>query len=137
LKPVSVNSLTHQGATFESISLLKQIYSELTQAKYAAGTLLPMVLHLKELLNCQNVTVYCFDKKYSEVQGPHRDLCFVQQMLFDSRWIWRIGISSTDVVDPSFVRVEDLLSKTRINKDQFVILPIHDKDGKLVAAIQI
>jgi len=56
-------------------------------------------------------------------------------MLFDSRWIYRIGVSSTEIVDPTFVRVEDLFGKQKINKDEFIVLPIHNKDGKLVAAI--
>ncbi len=57
-------------------------------------------------------------------------------MLFDSKWIYRIGVSSSDVADPIFVRLDDFSVRNHaITKNDTMAYPIHNKDGKLVACI--
>jgi hypothetical protein len=57
--------------------------------------------------------------------------------LFDSKWIGRIGVSSKEILDPQFRKLDDILGKTRIAFDDYIILPIHNKDGKLILVVQL
>lgn len=57
--------------------------------------------------------------------------------MFDSKWIGRIGVNSKDILDPQFRKLDDILGKTRLAFDDYVILPIHNKDGKLILVVQL
>ena len=83
-----------------------------------------------------NITLFVIDNTYGDY-GPAKEQCFVQQILFDSKWIGRIGVNSKEINDPQFRKIEDILGKTRVAFDDYVILPIHNNDGKLILVIQL
>ena len=88
------------------------------------------------MINLQNITLFVIDNTYGDY-GSAKEHCFVQQIMFDSKWIGRIGVNSKEILDPQFRKLDDILGKTRIAFDDYLILPIHNKDGKLILVVQL
>lgn len=55
----------------------------------------------------------------------------------EGEWIERIAVSAKFAADPCFKKSEELLVKKKVRTNEYIALPLLNKEGRLFAAVQV
>ncbi len=61
--------MDNTGVTLDQVMSLHSLLNHIHNSKAYGNTMAPIVSHMKDFIKCKNVTVFCFDKKYSDTSS--------------------------------------------------------------------
>lgn len=92
-----------------------------------------LLTDLKDLVPCQNVTLFFFDIQNSHLKN--KDGVYCHSYLLDGKWIERVGLTEHETADPCFRKSEEL--GTGLKTREHIAIPFNNREGNLFSCVQI